>query len=151
MQQFRNGLLDKQSKLNNLATRIFYGKSLVLSQATTYEVIGTYNNSKIRYYAAPEKKYQEPLVFVAPLAIKMDIYDLYPYRSLVKYYTDQGFDVYLVDWGNFNYKDRDLDFLSFIDDAIPNCIDQIRAHSKSDLISLHGWSMSGIFVLLYTA
>ena len=151
MQQFKNSLLDKQSKLKNLTTRIFYGKSLVLSQAAAYEVIGTYNNSKIRYYAASEKKYQEPLVFVAPLAIKMDIYDLYPYRSLIKYYVDQGFDVYLVDWGHFNYKDRDLDFLSFIDDAIPKCIEQIRTHSKSDLISLHGWSMSGIFVLLYTA
>ncbi len=151
MQQFKNSLFNKQSKLKNLITRIFYGKSLVLSQATAYDVIGTYNSSKIRYYAAPEKKYLEPLVFVAPLAIKMDIYDLYPYRSLIKYYVDQGFDVYLIDWGYLSYKDRDLDFLSFIDDAIPQCIDQIRAHSKSDLISLHGWSMSGIFVLLYAA
>lgn len=151
MQQLKNKVFEKQSKLKNLTTRVFYGKSLVLSQATAYDVIGTYNNSTIRYYAAPEKKYREPLVFVAPLAIKMDIYDLYPYRSLIKYYVEQGFDVYLIDWGNLSYKDRDLDFLSFIDHAIPNCIEQIRYHSKSDLISLHGWSMSGIFVLLYSA
>ena len=151
MHQLKLKLKDQQNKLKNLSTRIFYGKSLVLSQATTYEVIGKYNNSKIRYYASPAKKYLEPLVFVAPLAIKMDIYDLYPYRSLVKYYTEQGFDVYLIDWGKFTYSDRELNFLSFIDEAIPNCINQIRKHSKSDEISLHGWSMAGVFVTLYTA
>ena len=151
MQHLKKRLQDKQSQLKNLGTRVFYAKSLVLSQATAYDVIGEYNNSKIRYYAAADKKFAEPLVFVAPLAIKMDIYDLYPYRSLVKYYVEQGFDVYLIDWGKLSYQDRDLNFLSFIDDAIPQCIDQIRVHSKSDQISLHGWSMSGIFVLLYTA
>lgn len=151
MQPLKKRLQDKQNQLKNLGTRVFYGKSLVLSQATPYEVIGEYNQSKIRYYAAPNKKFAEPLVFVAPLAIKMDIYDLYPYRSLIKYYVEQGFDVYLVDWGKLSYRDRDLNFLSFINDAIPACIDQIRAHAKSDQISLHGWSMSGIFVLLYTA
>ncbi|QIO07466.1 alpha/beta fold hydrolase [Acinetobacter shaoyimingii] len=145
--KFRNQRL----KLKNLSTRIFYGKSLVLSQATSYDVIGEYKQSKIRYYAAENKKYQEPLVFVAPLAIKMDIYDLYPYRSLVKYYTEQGFDVYLVDWGKFGYKDHHLSFIHFIDEAIPSCIDQIRSHSKSDQVSLHGWSMAGVFVMLYTA
>lgn len=151
MEHLKTNWRSKQSKLKNLGTRIFYGKSLVLSQATPYEVIGTHKSSKIRYYASENKKYVEPLVFVAPLAIKMDIYDLYPYRSLIKYYTEQGFDVYLLDWGHFSYKDRDLNFLGFIDDAIPNCIDQIRTHAKSDQISLHGWSMAGIFVLLYTA
>lgn len=151
MENFKTNLRNTQGKLKNLGTRIFYGKSLVLSQTTPYEVIGHHNSSDIRYYASQNRQYLEPLVFVAPLAIKMDIYDLYPYRSLVKYYTEQGFDVYLLDWGNFSFKNRHLDFLDFIDDAIPNCIDQIRAHSKSNEISLHGWSMAGIFVSLYAA
>lgn len=151
MQHLKKHLKDQQTKFKNLGKRVFYGKSLVLSQAMPYEVIGEYKKSKIRYYASPNKKYAEPLVFVAPLAIKMDIYDLYPYRSLIKYFVEQGFDVYLLDWGRFSYQDRDLNFLSFIDDAIPECIAQIRAHSKSDQISLHGWSMAGVFVTLYTA
>src|SRR5699024_6729589 len=44
-----------------------------------------------------------------------------------------------------------LNFLNFIDEAIPYCIDRIREHAQSEQISLHGWSMAGIFVLLYTA
>ena len=34
---------------------------------------------------------------------------------------------------------------------IPHCIDQICEHADSRYISLHGWSMAGVFVTLYTA
>lgn len=141
----------RKAKLKNLTTRIFNGKSLVLSQSTPYEVIAEHHQTKVRYYAAPEKKFKEPLVFTAPLSINMAIYDLYPYRSLIKHFTEQGFDVYLLDWGKLSYQDRDLNFLYFIDESMPLCIDKIREHSQSDQISLHGWSMAGIFVLLYSA
>ncbi|RSR08644.1 alpha/beta hydrolase, partial [Acinetobacter baumannii] len=82
-------------------------------------MIGEFNQTRVRYYAATEKSFREPLVFVAPLAINMAIYDLYPYRSLIKYFQNAGFDVYLVDWGRLGFKDRHLNFLSFIEDFIP--------------------------------
>lgn len=151
MYLLKNKLQKPKIKLKNLSTRIFNGKSLVLSQQTPYEIVGSYKHAKIRFYAAQQKKFKEPLVFVAPLAINMAIYDLYPYRSLIKYFTTQGFDVYLIDWGKLTYTHRNLTFLDFIDKAIPHCINTIREHSNSDQISLHGWSMAGIFVLLYTA
>ena len=151
MVQLKSKFQERKTKIKNLSTRIFNGKSLVLSQSTPYEVIAEHHQARVRFYAAKEKKHQEPLVFVAPLAINMAIYDLYPYRSLVKYFSEQGFDVYLLDWGKLTYNHRNLTFLDFINNSIPYCIAQIRTHSKSDQISLHGWSMAGIFVLLYTA
>ena len=151
MIQVKNKIAQHKSKLKNLSTRLFDSGSLVLSQTTAYEVISEYKKTRVRYYASPDKQYKEPLVFVAPLAINMAIYDLYPYRSLVKHFQNSGFDVYLIEWGQYNYKDRFLNFMSFIDDAIPHCIDQIRTHSNSDQISLHGWSMAGVFVMLYCA
>ena len=151
MIQVKNKIAKHKNKLKNLSTRLFNSKSLVLSQTTPYESIAEYKQTRVRYYASPDKQYKEPLVFVAPLAINMAIYDLYPYRSLVKHFQNSGFDVYLVEWGQYNYKDRFLNFMSFIDDAIPHCIIQIRQHSNSDEISLHGWSMAGVFVMLYCA
>ena len=151
MEQLKSKFQERKTKIKNLSTRIFNGKSLVLSQSTPYEVIAEHHQTRVRYYAAANKKYKEPLVFVAPLAISMAIYDLYPYRSLVKYFSEQGFDVYLIDWGKLSYNDRNLTFLDFINTSIPYCIEHIRNHSKSEQISLHGWSMAGIFVLLYTA
>ena len=151
MHPFKQKFLAQQKKIKHLSTRVFNAKSLVLSQSTPYEVITEYKHAKVRYYASPDRKYKEPLVFVAPLAINMAIYDLYPYRSLVKHFQHSGFDVYLLEWGKLNYQDRFLNFLSFIDDVIPHCIDQISQHADSRYISLHGWSMAGVFVTLYTA
>ncbi|CAB1212626.1 alpha/beta fold hydrolase [Acinetobacter bouvetii] len=151
MLQVKTTLSKHKSKLKNLSTRLFDSRSLVLSQTTPYKLIAEYKKTRVRYYASPDKQYKEPLVFVAPLAINMAIYDLYPYRSLVKHFQNSGFDVYLVEWGHYNYQDRFLNFMSFIDDAIPYCIDQIRAHAECDQISLHGWSMAGVFVMLYCA
>lgn len=141
----------QQQNLKHLHQRMFNAKSLVLSQLTHYDVIAEYKHARVRYYASANAKYKEPLVFVAPLAVNMAIYDLYPYRSLIAYFQDQGFNVYLMDWGNLNYSHQNLNFLSFIQDLIPHCIEQIQLHSKSEQISLHGWSMAGIFVTLYTA
>src|SRR5690606_16334828 len=151
MIQLKQNFQRQQKKLIHLSTRVFNASSLILSQKTPFEYIAGTEFCKIRYYASPEKKYKEPLVFIAPLAINMDIYDLYPYRSLVKHFQHSGFDVYLLEWGKLNYQDRFLNFLSFIDDVIPHCIDQICKHADSRYISLHGWSMAGVFVTLYTA
>ena len=151
MNPLKKSLLTQQTKLKHLSTRFFNAKSLVLSQTNPYEVIEEYKFCRVRHYASPNRKYREPLVFVAPLAINMAIYDLYPYRSLVKHFQHSGFEVYLVEWNKLSYQDRFLDFLSFIDDAIPHCIDKICIHANSPQVSLHGWSMAGIFVTLYTA
>lgn len=151
MHPLKQKFLQQQKKLKHLSKRMFNADALILSQSTPYAVIAENTLSQIRHYAAPEKKYREPLVFVAPLAINMAIYDLYPYRSLVKHFQHSGFDVYLIEWQKFRYQHRDLDFMSFIDDALPEAVAQICQHSNSPQISLHGWSMAGVFVSLYTA
>lgn len=151
MYLLKNRFLTQQKKLKYLSARVFKAHALILSESNPYDVIEEYKHCKIRYYASPDKKYKEPLVFVAPLAINMAIYDLYPYRSLIKHFQHSGFDVYLLEWSKLNYQDRFLNFMSFIDDALPHCIETICQHSNSKDVSLHGWSMAGVFVTLYTA
>lgn len=143
----------QQHKTNfkHLKMRLFNASQLVLSQSTPYQVIAEFKETRVRFYAAENKRFKEPLVFVAPLAINMAIYDLYPYRSLIKHFQDSGFDVYLIDWGKLTYKHYQINFLSVIDKFIPRCIAAIQQHSGSEQFSLHGWSMAGIFVTLYTA
>ena len=71
MHALKTKISTHQNKLKNLSTRIFNGKSLILSQSTAYEVIETFDLTQIRYYAPEVRKYKEPLVFVVPLAINM--------------------------------------------------------------------------------
>ena len=142
-------LLKKRYK--NLKRRFLDRQSLILSEQLPYQVIASFNKAKVRYYASQHNTKRIPLVLVSPLAAKLAIYDLFPYRSLVRYLSDNGFDVYLVDWGKLTREDAHLDFDYFAFQSLPYLIKQIKQHSNSEEISLQGWSMAGIFCTLYAA
>ncbi len=91
-----------QHVFTNAADRILRGHQLVLSGKTPFDVIYQREIISLRHYTAhsdQSPKHRIPLVIVPPLAANMLIYDLFPHRSLVRYFLAQGFDVYLIDWG----------------------------------------------------
>lgn len=45
-------LVSEQSQIKHLSTRLFRPQTLVLSQSTPFEVIGAFNQTRVRYYAA---------------------------------------------------------------------------------------------------
>lgn len=140
-----------QKRYKNLKRRFLDRKSLILSEQLPYQVIASFDKANVRYYASQQNTKRIPLVLVSPLAAKLAIYDLFPYRSLVRYLSDAGFDVYLVDWGHLTREDTHLDFDYFAFQALPHLIKQVKKHAHSDEISLQGWSMAGIFCTLYAA
>ena len=140
-----------QKRYQHLKRRLLDRKSLILSEQLPYQVISTFNKASVRYYASQQNTKRIPLVLVSPLSAKLAIYDLFPYRSLVRYLSDQGFDVYLIDWGRLNRSDAHLDFDYFSFQAMPALIKDIKKHASCDEISLQGWSMAGIFCTLYAA
>ena len=140
-----------QKRYRNLKRRLLDRKSLILSEQLPYQIVSTFNKASVRYYASQQNTKRIPLVLVSPLAAKLAIYDLFPYRSLVRYLSDEGFDVYLVDWGQLDRTDSHLDFDYFAFQALPKLIADIKKHSGSQEISLQGWSMAGIFCTLYAA
>src|SRR5690606_26500275 len=101
----------QQKKLKHFSARMFNASSLILSPKTPFDSVARNELCKIRYYASPDKIYKEPLVFIVCLAINMDIYDLYLYRSLVKHFQHSCFDVYLDEWKRFNFIHRHLNIL----------------------------------------
>lgn len=143
--------LPLQLSYQNLKRRLLDTPSLILSEQLPYQVIAHYHKAEVRYYASQHPQQRIPVVLVAPLAVKMAIYDLFPYRSLIRYLTTCGFDVYLINWGALTRDDADLDFNYFIFDALTRMISSIKQHAQSDEISLQGWSMAGIFCLMYAA
>ncbi|MEW6730211.1 MAG: hypothetical protein AB1489_02625, partial [Acidobacteriota bacterium] len=84
--------------------------------ATPYEVV--YTEDKIRllhYQSNTERRYPIPLLIMCSLINRYYILDLTPGRSYVEYLLNQGFDVYIIDWGKPNYQDRHLSFEDYID------------------------------------
>ena len=146
--------LRQNPSLTNAYDRFFNPALLVQSGKTPHVDIFQNELATLRYYPALDSvsvKHRVPLVFVAPLAINMNIYDLFKARSLVRYFLQQGFSVYLIDWGTPTRHHAALNFEYYVFKQMPIMLNQIRQHSGQQQLSLHGWSMAGIFTLLYAA
>lgn len=150
----------------NAQRRIFAPEPLIQAETTPYEVVFEDDLSRLRFYppltddsievsgtrmaVAPET-FATPLVLVSPLAVNMFIYDLFPDRSLVKYLRARGFALYLVDWGRPGWRHNHLNLASYFDERLSRMLQEVRRHSGCQRLSLHGWSMGGLFSLCYAA
>lgn len=139
---------------------------LVLAERTAYEEVFRDDIVSVRHYlplaadsielqgetiAVQRTRHAIPLVLVAPLAVTMRIYDLFPDRSLVKYLLARGFDVYLVDWGRPDGRHDHWHLATCYAEILPRALAAVRTHSGTRKLSLHGWSFGGLFALCYAA
>lgn len=97
-----------------------------------------------------EKTHKIPLVYIPPLLAPGFAFDLFPERSLARYFLAKGFDVYLVDFGSPTKSHSHLSFEDYILEWMPASIEAIRKQSGSRELSLYGYCMGGLFCLLYT-
>ena len=154
-------------RLDNGRARLFDAQQLSQAEQTPYQTLFDDGLVKLRYYppltesAIPlsngtivpvsQTTQRTPLVLVAPLAVNMLIYDLFPQRSLVRYLRARGFELYMVDWGRPGRHHNHLSLSSYFADYLPKLLVQVRQHSGEQKLSLHGWSFGGLFSLCYAA
>ncbi|WP_410211200.1 alpha/beta hydrolase [Aquirhabdus sp.] len=150
--------LTESARFINLHDRMFDSESLVQAGKTPFTVVSDDIQEqgliKLRHYPALEgfpTRHRVPVVIVAPLAINMLVYDLFEDRSLVRYLLEQGFSVYMTDWGSPTREHSRYNFEEYVLNFLPKLLEQVRQHSRSQELSLHSWSMSGVFTLLYAA
>lgn len=133
---------------------------LDLAERTPYEIIHRDDIHSVRHYPALRESHIDvqgtrvdvsrdahaiPLVLVAPLAVTMRIYDLFPDRSLVRYLLARGFRVYLVDWGRPEARHDRQDIAAYVGHLLPAALAAVRRHAGEERLSLHGWSFGGLF------
>lgn len=156
-----------RQRLDNGRARLFQADALSQAEQTPYETLFDDGLVKLRYYpplqenaiplsdgtvmSVSREPQRTPLVLVAPLAVNMLIYDLFPQRSLVRYLRARGFELYMVDWGRPGKHHNHLSLSSYFADYLPKLLVQVRQHSGKQQLSLHGWSFGGLFSLCYSA
>jgi polyhydroxyalkanoate synthase subunit PhaC len=151
---------------DNARDRFLDATSLVQAELTPFEVIHQQDIVRLRYYPPLQEDSIEisgeqvsvrhdplavPLVLVAPLAVNMLIYDLFPDRSLVRYLRARGFELYLIDWGRPGRRHDNLHLSDYYAGLMPGLLEKVREHSGKQKLSLHGWSFGGLFSLCYSA
>ncbi|MCG8315034.1 MAG: alpha/beta fold hydrolase [Pseudomonadales bacterium] len=139
---------------------------LIQAERTPFDVIHQIDIARLRYYPplqesqiklgnsrvnVAKQRFESPLVIVAPLAVNMFIYDMFPERSLVRYLNARGFEVYMVDWGSPGWRQNHHHLSTYFAELLPEMIQQVRSHSGKQQLSLHGWSFGGLFSYCYTA
>jgi len=119
---------------------------------TVYYVAHESANYRLRCYEIKKSKTKRiPIILVPPLMISADVYDMSHESSTVTYLTEQGYSVWVVDFGSPEHQEGGLD-RDFSDHilAVNDAIDYV--YSKKQLpVHLGGYSQGGIFCYLATA
>ncbi len=160
--------LTRQTALyaGNAFDRVFRAASLVQAGQTPFETLHSDGLVSLRYYPplaedfidldgeeipVQRQSHKTPIVIVPPLAVNMLIYDLFPQRSLVRFLRAKGFEVYLIDWGIPTREHTHYNMHTYVAELLPDYLNRVRQHSGEQELSLHGWSMGGMFTLFYSA
>jgi len=121
---------------------------------TPYDVVYRRDKLSVRRYRSEARavrnapRFELPVLLVPPLMVKPFIFDLWPGRSLVRFLLDQGFDVFLVDFGEPDSADAYLTLDDYVLDWIPTACAQVRRVTGSRELSLIGYCMGGLFCLM---
>jgi polyhydroxyalkanoate synthase len=148
---FSENLNDNVKRLDNL-TNIFSYKYKPKKGYTPGEVV--YENNKlklIRFKSDIPKKYKTPILFVYSIINKWYVVDLMEERSLIKFLVNQGYDVYVTDWGSPSRSDKSDGLYEYICDYLNSAVDFIRTSTMQDEITLYGYCLGGTFSVIYAA
>ncbi|WP_066307880.1 class III poly(R)-hydroxyalkanoic acid synthase subunit PhaC [Bacillus sp. FJAT-29814] len=145
-------------ELKQLFNRVYRATQVLTTDAepevapTPKEIVWTRNKTKLyRYISDQPKKHKIPLLMVYALINKPYILDLTKGGSLIEYLVNQGFDVYLLDWGTPGYEDRNMKLDDFIMDYIPRAVKKVMRKSNVEEVSILGYCMGGTMTSIFAA
>ena len=121
-------------------------------EMTPYDV--AYSEDKIRllHFNSPtQKQHQTPLVIVYALVNRYHILDIQPHKSWVRNLLNQGYDVYMIDWGTPSNIDKYLGFDDYVNGYIDNCVDFVCNEASVNKVSMQGYCTGGTLATVYTA
>ena len=143
------GISDNIAGLNPFVSKL---KQIPVG-STPRELVGEFNKCKVYRYATetPVDPKKQPMLFVPSLINRPFILDLLPEKSMIRFFCDQGYPVYLLDWGTPSDEDRFLPFVRYVRDYINNAVEIAKKNSHAEQVHLMGHCLGGTFSLIYAS
>lgn len=116
---------------------------------TPREVVWTHRGTTLYRYRSSRRAYAVPLLLVFALINRPEIFDLRPGGSLIEYLLDEGFDVFLVDWGVPDDEDADTGFEEYVCDELEWAIREALRASRAEELTLVGWCMGATMAAMH--
>lgn len=121
---------------------------------TPKDVVWTRNKTTLyRYRPSPlaQRTHRTPILFVYALINKPYIFDLRPDTSFIGHLLEQGYDVFLLDWGTPGWEDRDVTFDDLVGEHLPKAVQRMRRAGAGDDYTLFGYCMGGTMAAMHAA
>ncbi|MGH2886519.1 MAG: alpha/beta fold hydrolase [Solirubrobacteraceae bacterium] len=116
---------------------------------TPKEVVWTHRETTLYRYRSSKRRYAVPLLLVFALINRPDIFDLRPGGSLVEYLLEEGFDVFLVDWGYPDEEDADMGLAEFVCDELDWAVRETLRAAGAEQLTLMGWCIGATLCAMY--
>ena len=117
--------------------------------ATPRDVVWTHRKTTLYRYRSAQRSHPVPLLLVFALINRPDIFDLKPGGSFVEYLLEEGFDVFLVDWGYPDEEDADMGFDEFVCDELRWAVRETLRASGAEELTLVGWCIGATLCAMY--
>ncbi len=118
---------------------------------TPRQVIWTHRQTTLYRYRSDRRTHPIPVLLVFALINRPEIFDLREGNSFVAYLLDQGYDVYLVDWGVPSEADADMGLGEYVCDELHWAIRETLRSSGQEELTLLGWCIGGALCAMYCA
>jgi polyhydroxyalkanoate synthase subunit PhaC len=153
------GILDYDDPVSIRARKYLTGSHVLLQEigvqtgATPHEVVWAKNKAKLYRYLSADggKRRPVPVLLTYGFVLKPYILDLVPGNSVVEYLVEEGFDVYLLDFGISGREDARLSLEHLVLDYIHGAVQKILETSGAEEISLFGQSQGGTMCAMYAS
>jgi polyhydroxyalkanoate synthase len=113
------------------------------------DAVWTHRGVTLWRYRSNERTHPVPLLLVFALINRPSIFDLRPGSSLVEYLLEEGFDVFLLDWGSPDEEDAETGLDDYVCDEIHWAARETLRASGADELSLMGWCIGATLCAMY--
>jgi polyhydroxyalkanoate synthase len=119
--------------------------------ATPKDAVWTYRTTTLYRYRSERRVHPVPVLLVFALINRPDVFDLRPGHSFVEHLLEDGFDVFLLDWGAPDDEDADRGLDSYVCDELHWGIRETLRAAGAEEVSLVGWCIGGTLCAAYAA
>jgi polyhydroxyalkanoate synthase len=121
------------------------------SGLTPRDVVWQRDRATMWRYRSDVVRHAPPLLIVFSLVSKSYVLDLTPGNSFIEHLRDDGFDVFLLDWGSPDERDAANGLEDYAERYLPDAIEAVCAATRSPDVGLVGYCFGGVLALLATA
>jgi polyhydroxyalkanoate synthase len=115
------------------------------------DVVWTHRKVTLYRYRSTKRQHEIPVLLVFALINRPEIFDLAPGNSFVEFLLDQGYDVFLLDWGVPNDEDADMGIDTYVCDELHAGIRETLRASGAPSVTLLGWCIGATLSAMYVA